>query len=189
MCCKPLAKPPVKNFEDWEGERKAKNRPIEAHDTIQSCSHSRSWANLETEPGRLGEGIELTREPFRERRLSPATTAEATSMPIATSRKRCIATIRGGSARAIPMIAEQRGKISHCKAFSRVSSCTGCKASITIAPAKNCGFLTTFKSKRWLPSADRVRKNCRHAKSRTIDGNFLRAFSKGRSNLNNSGHS
>ena len=27
------------------------------------------------------------------------------------------------------MIAEQRGKISHCKAFSRVSSYTGCKAS------------------------------------------------------------
>jgi hypothetical protein len=40
MCCKPLAKPPVKNFEDWEGERKAKNRPIEPHDAIQSCSYS-----------------------------------------------------------------------------------------------------------------------------------------------------
>src|SRR4029077_18109178 len=104
MCCKPLAKPPVKSFEDWERERKAKNPPIEPHDTIQSCSHSRSWANLETEPGRLGEGIELTGAPFRKRRLSLATTAEATSMPIATSRKRRIATIHGGSARGIRTI-------------------------------------------------------------------------------------
>jgi nitroreductase len=103
-----------------------------------------------------------------------------------------ILTITTNHQSRIPMIAEQRGKISHCKAFKRVSSCMGCKALITIAPAKNCGSLTTFKSKRWPPWAGRVRKNCflrniRRAKPRTIDGNFPRAFSKGRSNLNNSG--
>ena len=74
-----------------------------------------------------------------------ATTAKATSMPIATSRKRCIATIHGVSARAIPMIAEQGGKISHCKALSGVSSCMGWKDSITIALAKNCGSLHDFQ--------------------------------------------
>ena len=94
----------------------------------------------------------------------------------------------------IPMSAAQRGKISHCKAFSRVSSCMGCKASITIAPAKNCGFLRTFRSKRWPPSAGRVRKNhylknYKPAKVPMTGENFLTAFSKGRSNPNNSGHS
>jgi len=108
-------------------------------------------------------------------------------------RERTLIIMTNGQSR-IPMIAGQRGKISHCKAFSRVSSCMGCKGSITIAPAKNCGFLRTFRSKRWPRSEGRVRKNCflrncRRAKPRTIDGNFPRAFSKGCSNLNNSDHS
>jgi nitroreductase len=78
----------------------------------------------------------------------------------------------------------------HCKAFSRVSSCMGWKDSITIAPVKSCGFLTTFKSKRWPPSAGRVRKNCflrnyEPAKVLMTGESFLTAFSKDRFGLAN----
>ena len=81
------------------------------------------------------------------------------------------------------------GRISRCKASTKVWWCTGCKDSITIGRAKNCGFLTNSKSKRWQQSAGQVRKNCflknyRRAKAQTIDGKFRKASLRGRLGLN-----
>ena len=88
--------------------------------------------------------------------------------------------------------AEQRGRISRCKAFNRVWSCMGCKDSITNARAKSLRFLTNSKSKRWPPSADPDRKNSslknyRHARARMTDGKFRKASLRGRLSLNSFG--
>ena len=78
------------------------------------------------------------------------------------------------------------GRISRCKASNRVWSCMGCKDSITIGRAKNCGSRTNSKSKPWQPSAGQVRKNyflknCRRAKVRMIGGKFRKASLRDRS--------
>jgi len=71
----------------------------------------------------------------------------------------------------------------------------GCKASITIAARKELRIPDDFQVEAMAAVADRVRKNCflrrlqaRETPERSTD-TFPRAFSKGRSNLNNSGHS
>src|SRR4029453_6827074 len=84
---------------------------------------------------------------------------------------------------------ERPGEILPRKGFTKGLSYMGWKVSITSAHAKNCGYLTNSKSKQWPQSANRDRKNrclksCRRAKARTIAGSFLRASSKGLSNLN-----
>jgi hypothetical protein len=53
---------------------------------------------------------------------------------------------------------------------------------------RSSGFLMTLKCKQWRQSADRGRenrylKNCRPAKAPMIGGNFPKAFSRGRSRL------
>src|SRR6266480_7572788 len=83
---------------------------------------------------------------------------------------------------------ERPGRISRFKDSIRVWSCTGCKASITIARAKNFKFLMNSESKRWRRSANQGRKkrclkNYRRAKVRTIGAKFPKAFSRARSSL------
>ena len=85
---------------------------------------------------------------------------------------------------------ERRGRTSRCKAFTKVWSCMGWKASIMSARAKNCGYQTNSKSKRWRLSASLARKNyfLKNYKTgtvRMIGGNFPIAFSKVRFALAN----
>src|SRR5437762_3684653 len=70
--------------------------------------------------------------------------------------------------------AEQRGRISHCKASTRVWWCTGCKDSITSGRAESYESRRNSKSKQWQPSAGQVRKNyflknCRLARVQTTE--------------------
>ena len=94
----------------------------------------------------------------------------------------------------IRMTAERHGRISRCKASTRVWLCMGCKDSITIGRAKSCGFRRNSKSKQWQPLAGQVRrnyflKNCRLARVRMTDGRFRKASLRDRSELNSFGHS
>src|SRR5207248_7680320 len=82
------------------------------------------------------------------------------------------------------------GRISHCKAFTKIWWCTGCKDSITSGRVKTCRFRRSSKSKPWQPSAGPVQKNyfltnCRLGKVLMTGGNFLAAFSKDRFRLAN----
>src|SRR5438874_9087435 len=86
--------------------------------------------------------------------------------------------------------AAQRGRISHCKASTRVWWCTGCKDSITIERAESYGSRRNSKSKQWQPLAGQVQKNYflrnyKPAKVLMTGGNFLTAFLKDRFRLAN----